>query len=216
LAGNLRYGWGDPRPPGYWPLGGPADEPWAESLPTLAANLQWACEHYSELPGSLKALMGDPGVVDMEYHEGELYDLVFLGGARTLNELIKTARGGGSSGQTGCVEDSTTLCLGEGRFRVTASWQDHASRTGVGKVNSLTDDTGSLWFFSPTNLELVIKVLDGCPENDHFWVFAGGLTDVRVEIKVEDTVTAAVRTYESLPGIPFQPIQDINAFEGCF
>lgn len=91
-AGNRRYGWQDPRPPGYWPLGGPVDEPWAESLPTLEANLRWACENVRNLPSELRSRMGDPSTHDMELHPREIYDLVFLGGARDLLQLIKAAR----------------------------------------------------------------------------------------------------------------------------
>ena len=55
-------------------------------------------------------------------------------------------------------------------------------------------------------------VFTGCPVNDEYWVFAGGPTDVGVEMKVTDTVTGASKSYSKTFGTPFQPIQDSSAF----
>jgi hypothetical protein len=46
-------------------------------------------------------------------------------------------------------------------------------------------------------------------------VFAGGLTDVQVELTVVDTATGAPQTYLNTQGTPFQPIQDTSAFASC-
>ncbi len=67
--------------------------------------------------------------------------------------------------------------------------------TGVGHAVPLTTDTGYFWFFLSTNVELVIKVLDGRPVNGHFWVFTGALSDVEYTITVRDSQTGAVKTY---------------------
>ena len=56
-------------------------------------------------------------------------------------------------------------------------------------------------------------MLDGCGVNNHFWVFAGGLTNVEVEIRVKDTTTGAAQTYNNPQKTPFAPLQDINAFD---
>ena len=55
-------------------------------------------------------------------------------------------------------------------------------------------------------------MLTGCTVNNDYWVFAGGLTDVGVRIKVTDTVTGAAKSYSNAVGTPFQPIQDSSAF----
>ena len=55
----------------------------------------------------------------------------------------------------------------------------------------LTDDSGYLWFFDADNIELIVKVLDGCGVNNRYWVFAGGLTNVEVDIIVTDTPRAS-------------------------
>ena len=58
-------------------------------------------------------------------------------------------------------------------------------------------------------------MLDGCSINGHFWVFIGGLTDVEVEIRIEDTETGEIETYANALGEAFQPIQDTSAFATC-
>jgi hypothetical protein len=76
----------------------------------------------------------------------------------------------------------------------------------------LTSDTGALWFFSSNNLEAMLKLVTGCAFNNFYWFFAGGLTNVRVTIRVTDTLTGIVRIYENPLNVAFQPIQDTAAF----
>jgi hypothetical protein len=117
------------------------------------------------------------------------------------------------SGPAACVPNTNTLCLNNSRFRVTASYQS-PSGGGSGTAVAVTPDTGYFWFFSSNNVELVIKVVDGRVVNSHFWVFAGGLTNVNVVITVTDTATGETRTYVNPQGTAFQPIQDTLAFAG--
>jgi len=117
--------------------------------------------------------------------------------------------------------DPDVLCLGDGdRFEVIADWSTTQGTAGAGVSQGLTDDTGYFWFFDLDNVELVIKVLDACglPDNingDHFWVFAGGLTNVEVQLRVRDTDTGLARLYSNPQRTPFQPIQDTVAFSTC-
>ncbi len=57
-----------------------------------------------------------------------------------------------------------------------------------------------------------MKVLDGCSLNNHFWVFASGLTDVEVVLTVTDSQTGVSRTYFNPQGQAYTPVQDTSAF----
>src|SRR5262249_42373642 len=74
------------------------------------------------------------------------------------------------------------------------------ANSGVGNAVGLTGDTGYFWFFQDTNVELVVKVLDGRPVNGAYWVFYGALSDVQYTITVTDTLSHASRTYENPSG----------------
>ena len=112
-----------------------------------------------------------------------------------------------------CLVDAHTLCLNSGRFLATASFQTTPSGPSApATAVPLTGDTGYFWFFDPANIELVTKVLDGCAVSGNFWFFAGGLTDVGVEIDVTDTLTGRAKSYSNSVGTAFQPIQDSSAF----
>ena len=115
--------------------------------------------------------------------------------------------------RSACVADATTLCLNGGRFRVTAYYSADDGASGAGNARVLTGDSGYFWFFDAANIELVVKVLDACTfSTPNFWVFAGGLTNVGVNLIVEDTVTGASQTYTNPIGNPYQPLQDTRAF----
>ena len=114
-----------------------------------------------------------------------------------------------------CLADATTLCLSGGRFKVQAHWATPDGRSGDGQAISLTGDTGYFWFFSSSNVEMVIKVLNACSFNPNFWVFAGGLTNVQVDLTVTDTLTNTVKTYRNPQNTAFLPIQDTGAFATC-
>lgn len=114
-----------------------------------------------------------------------------------------------------CVPSATAMCLNNGRFRVEAAFQAPTGQSGQAQVVKLTDDSGYLWFFSSTNIELIVKVLNGCGVNNRYWVFAGGLTNVQVLLIVTDTETGIQKRYTNPQGTPYQPLQDTNAFGTC-
>lgn len=111
-----------------------------------------------------------------------------------------------------CTADATTLCLSSGRFNVKVAWASSNGQSGKGQAAVVTGDTGYVWFFTPSNVEVILKVVDGRGINSAFWIFAGGLTDVAVDITVTDTQTGIVKVYHNPQGTPFQPIQDTSTF----
>jgi hypothetical protein len=119
------------------------------------------------------------------------------------------------AGNQPCTTTATTLCLFSGEFAVTATFRTPEGAMGQAQAHSVTDDTGYFWFFSSSNVEFVIKVVDGCPVNNHFWIFAGGLTNVRVDIIVTDVFIGGAKHYVNRLDTPFAPIQDTAFPEGC-
>ena len=108
-----------------------------------------------------------------------------------------------------------TLCLSNNRYQVRTTWRNQNGQNGNGTAVRLTADTGYFWFFSSTNVEMVVKVLNACSLNSRFWVFAGGLTNVQVTTTVTDTQTGQVKVYNNNLNQPFLPLQDTGAFATC-
>lgn len=114
-----------------------------------------------------------------------------------------------------CVASDTTLCLDNGRFKVEATYTSAGSGSGTAHNVKLTDDTGYFWFFNQSNVEMVVKVLNGCPLNNHFWVYAGGLTDQGVTFTVTDTLMNVSKTYTNPLGTKWVTITDSSALASC-
>jgi hypothetical protein len=116
-----------------------------------------------------------------------------------------------------CVRDATTACLQSGRFEVTVDWQS-ASGTGAAQVMSFggqrseSDESVFWWFFSPTNFEMGVKVLNACTFNGKLWVYLSGLTDQGWTVHVRDTQTGAVKTYSNVLGQLSNTFADSAAF----
>jgi len=136
-------------------------------------------------------------------------------GTLTIAGNTFTVTQAGAVTTTPCSANATTLCLSSNRFKVTTTWKTSGGQTGAGQAVPLTSDTGYFWFFGSSNVEMVVKVIAGCPLSNTYWVFAGGLTDVNVTLTVTDTKSGVVRTYTNPLGIAFQPIQDTSAFATC-
>ena len=101
----------------------------------------------------------------------------------------------------------STLELADGRIEITVEWQS-STGTGSGHPVVLTESAGYFWFFDPANVEVLVKVVDACADYGQEWLFAGGLTDLGVTMKVKNTRTGIYKTYTNPEGTPFLPIQD--------
>ena len=105
------------------------------------------------------------------------------------------------------------LFLHDGRFEVAVEWSTADGRRGEARpARPATVESGLLWFFGPDNWEMLVKVLDGCWFNDHYWVYAASATDVGLDISVTDTKTGDVRRYTKSPGAPAPALADAAAF----
>lgn len=112
-----------------------------------------------------------------------------------------------------CTSSTSSFCAGN-RFRISAEWRvENQSLSGVGTPGSITPDTGYFWFFSPNNVELVVKALDGRGFNNSYWFFYGALSDVEYAIELYD-IYGRTRRYENEPG-RLASVGDISAIPGA-
>ncbi|QQR72372.1 MAG: matrixin family metalloprotease [Holophagales bacterium] len=97
-----------------------------------------------------------------------------------------------------CGAGGSVLCLLNRRFQVSVSWQNQFNgRSGVGGAVTNTDLSGFFYFDDPSNIELIVKVLDFGTE---IKVFYGQLTNLNFQLKVTDTVTGRTKTYTNTTG----------------
>jgi hypothetical protein len=133
-----------------------------------------------------------------------------------IEEWINPSGGGTEP----CVASSTTLCVQSNRFRITLSARDpRTGNTDSGYVMSSTNFFGYFAFpvlaNNQTDPQIFIKVLDGRPINNKWWVFYASLTDVEFTLTVTDTQTGAVKTYTNALGHPANAVTDATAFPAC-
>jgi hypothetical protein len=110
-----------------------------------------------------------------------------------------------------CAPSDTALCIQAARFQVRVHWTDFHGNSGSGRAVAITPDTGYFWFFASSNVELVVKVIDGRAVNRMFWVFCGALSTVSYELTVQDTQTGTVKTYTN-PAGRLRSFADTSAF----
>lgn len=110
-----------------------------------------------------------------------------------------------SRGNDPCVPAANTACLANGRFEVKVDWQT-TSASGAAQVMAFggqraeNNDSVFFWFFSTTNFEMGLKILNACGINGKFWVFISGLTDQGWTVRIRDTQTGNVKTYNNPTG----------------
>jgi len=115
-----------------------------------------------------------------------------------------------------CVADATSLCLNNDRFRVQVAWKILDGAEGVASTVPFgSDDSGLFYFFTPNNWEMLVKVLNGCANNGHYWVFFAATTNVQFVVTVTDTQTGKVETYFNPQGVSADAVTDTTAFATC-
>ncbi len=123
---------------------------------------------------------------------------------------------------SGCISGATTLCLddqpGDRRWQITSSYSttEGGGSSGKGQAISLAtagvSHGGLFWFFDSFNPEMLIKVLNGCAVDQHFWVFDSAATNVGFQVTVTDTKLGRSKVYSNKDGTAAIPIQDTAAF----
>lgn len=129
------------------------------------------------------------------------------------NPATRVIAGNGSSP----AYDGRYTELLNGRFRVSATWTNFSSVSGDGTFVPLgANDSGLIWFFNAQNFEVLIKAVNGCSLNGHFWIFYAATTNVQFTITVTDTVTGVTRFYTNPLGTnAFTAVTDVEAFATC-
>ena len=114
----------------------------------------------------------------------------------------------------GCHPSLTHGCLQNRRFAldVTFDPSDHGLPPGPATPQLESDESLKFYFFEPENLEVFVKILDGCGYNGYYWIFASGLTDLGVSVRVTDTLSGDVYSHDNPRGRVFTPLLDIEAF----
>ncbi len=107
--------------------------------------------------------------------------------------------------------------IGDGRFQAEVTWQDfdgveRASAQSFDVIISTDDTLGT--FFDVGGTDLLVKLLDACADNGHFWVFASGTTGVEFDLTVTDTASGETKTYSN-PLAAEQAVYDTSAFATC-
>jgi hypothetical protein len=120
-----------------------------------------------------------------------------------------------------CSPNANTLCIdnqpGDRRFEVSVFFNTAQGSKPMGfgtaiPLGSLNVPSGGIfWFTNPENPEMMIKVLNGCPTNGHFWVFYAAGTNFALDVDVVDSLTG--RTWTSInPDLrQAPPVADILA-----
>lgn len=114
-----------------------------------------------------------------------------------------------------CIADATTLCLNDSRFRVRMRWTDFQNVTRDAKALTFRSDSGFFYFVDDSNLEVLVKVLNGCGVNNKFWVFFAAATNTGFTLTVTDTHTGISKPYANPLGAFPLTVGDTGAFGGC-
>ncbi|MEM1180539.1 MAG: zinc-dependent metalloprotease family protein [Acidobacteriota bacterium] len=115
-----------------------------------------------------------------------------------------------------CETDDSVVCLLDGRFEVRVSWRDFEGNEGTGRVlPGFSDQSAIFWFFTPDNWEMMVKMVDACSFNDHYWTFSAATTNVAFTVEVRDTATGRSKLYTNELGISAPAVTDTSAFATC-
>ena len=114
------------------------------------------------------------------------------------------------------VSSAETRPLLQGdRFQVSVLYNTDQVPQSARLAPGSTDETALFYFFDPDNLEVQVKVLDGCRLNERYWVFAAASTDRAYTIRVDDLAANQSRSYTNAGGNAAVAINDTDALATC-
>ncbi len=205
---------------------GPVRELWRDSPWDMAWGPAGTPSHHDVLTLDQSGDANLGGLFPGHWTQNQGHVHIILDGGSHFNGNIEGGgfNGTGSHFSQSVVFDAvpqtpaTVLSLHHGRFQVTTDWSQlpaNPTQTPATAVHN-TEETGSFYFSNPDNADLVLRVLDGCSFNDHYWVFFAATTNVEFTITVTDTQTDTTVAYNNPGGAAAAPaIQDTEAFATC-
>jgi hypothetical protein len=100
-----------------------------------------------------------------------------------------------------CNQDSLTLCLIGGRYKVTSFWKNQYAGGALSNLNKtrLTNATGAFWLSDNSSFEYSIRI-NTATDNGRAWIAISMYTDVEFWVAVTDTVNGQYKEYHSTPG----------------
>ena len=115
-----------------------------------------------------------------------------------------------------CIPTSSAICLGPtNRFRVETEFRNQNVLLPA-FADEVRQDSGLFFFFSPENVEVVLKILNACSSTPpRYWVFLAGLSNVEYTVTVTDTQAGRTKKYFNAAGVPPAATQDTSALATC-
>jgi hypothetical protein len=101
-----------------------------------------------------------------------------------------------------CTEDAFTMCLVNGRYKVTSHWlNQYVTPPAAANLfkSKLTDNVGAFWIADAATYEYLIRIQTG-ESNGKAWIAIPTFTDVEFWVLVTDTVRNQLQIYHSAPG----------------
>lgn len=88
-------------------------------------------------------------------------------------------------GYSDCRPVTASLVFADG-FKVAMCYETAGGKVGEGRAGIWASaESGLLWFFNRDNAEVLVKVLNGCHLNGHYWVYVAPVTDLAFNLYVQ-------------------------------
>lgn len=113
-----------------------------------------------------------------------------------LDDVSVIASGGSASG---CVEDPYSVCLVNGRYKVTSNWlNQYATPPAAANLLKarLTDTLAAFYVSDPNSYEYLIR-FNTATNNGKVWIAIPTFTSVEFWVKVTDTKTGQYKEYHN-------------------
>jgi hypothetical protein len=182
---------------------GPVDDYWW-FFDGPATDQQYTVDVFDTQTGALRTYVKPAGSLCGHVDTGAFQGAMVPQGFEDRGQPLPFTGAGTLLLRDACVPGATATCLNGGRFEV------EVLRGGVPQpAVGLTPLSGVFTFANPDNVEVFVKVLG--PVSGHWWVFYGSLSNQDFTVRVTDSTTQQVATYDN-PAGNYCGIADTEAF----